>query len=287
MHDWVKQQQLLQRAGAWEARASSAEAANRGLEARLSTANEDRRATESRLADVTKQRDRLVARVKILDRNLGTARKAAGAPGEPPAQTGEGADGAEGPVGERGAGGGGGAMPPVSGTFLTACGRGMPRRRHAPARCGPCPRASWTGWPCWPVASGRRSRWTLWRPTGPGWVPPTRTCAGSTPPPHRLTSAAIQPSFAEAVVEQSSQGSANWSSAPRGGGGVAHPLTLGPPLPSNLHGCYLYIFMYEYMYKYTPPPGMGSLTDIWGTPPTLCEIFFGTVCISIGVSCAH
>ena len=39
--------------GAWNARAISAEAANRDLEARLSKANEDRRAAESRLADVT------------------------------------------------------------------------------------------------------------------------------------------------------------------------------------------------------------------------------------------
>ena len=62
----------------------------------------------------------------------------------------------------------------------------------------------------------------------------------------------MDPSFAEAVVEQSSEGSASLSSAP-GGGGVARLLTSGPPVPSNLHGCYLYIFIYEYMYKYTAP----------------------------------
>ena len=39
LHEWVEQQQQLQRAGAWEARAISAEAANRDLEARLSRAN--------------------------------------------------------------------------------------------------------------------------------------------------------------------------------------------------------------------------------------------------------
>ena len=80
----------------------------------------------------------------------------------------------------------------------------------------------------------------------------------------------MDPSFAEAVVEHSSQCSASRSSAPGGGGGgVAHPLTSGPHVPSNLHECYLYIFMYAYMYKYTAPPplGMGSLTDMWGTPP--------------------
>ena len=37
-------------------------------------------------------------------------------------------------------------------------------------------------------------------------------------PPHRLTSAAMDPSFVEAVAEQSSQGSASRSSAPGGGG---------------------------------------------------------------------
>ena len=57
-----------------------------------------------------------------------------------------------------------------------------------------------------------------------------------------------------------------------GGGCVSHPLTSGPPVPSNLHECYL-----------PPPPGMGSLTGLWGTPPPLCEIFYSTVCILFGV----
>ena len=89
VHEWVEQQQPLQRMGAWEARVIRAEAANRDLEARLSKANEDKRATESRLADATKQRDPLVTGVKSLERDLGTARKAAEA-AKPPAQTGEG-----------------------------------------------------------------------------------------------------------------------------------------------------------------------------------------------------
>ena len=121
----------MQRAGAWEARAISAEAANRDLEARLSRANEDRRAAESRLAAATKERDRLVTRVKFLERDLGTARKAAGAPAKPPAQTGEGAEGAEGPPVERaGAGGGQCRRCPVSsgrGAGLACPGRGMRR----------------------------------------------------------------------------------------------------------------------------------------------------------------
>ena len=85
VQEWVEQQQLLQLAGAWEARAINAEAANRDLEARLSRANEDRRAAKLRLEDVTRERDRLVTRVKTLEHDLGTARKAAGAPARPPA----------------------------------------------------------------------------------------------------------------------------------------------------------------------------------------------------------
>ena len=70
----------------------------------------------------------------------------------------------------------------------------------------------------------------------------------STPPPHRLTAAAMDANFAEAA-EQSSQGSSGWISAPGGGGGaVTLPLTSGPRVTSNLHECYLYIFIYEYLY---------------------------------------
>ena len=72
VHEWVKQQ----RAGAWEARAISAEAANRDLEARLSGPNEDRRGAESRLANVTKQHDQLATKVKTPERDLETLRKA-------------------------------------------------------------------------------------------------------------------------------------------------------------------------------------------------------------------
>ena len=50
-------------------------------------------------------------------------------------------------------------------------------------------------------------------------------------PPHRLTSAATDPSFVEAVAEQSSQGSASRSYAPRGGGGRSSPFRLGTTCP--------------------------------------------------------
>ena len=42
-------------------------------------------------------------------------------------------------------------------------------------------------------------------------------------PPHRLTSAAMDPSFVEAMAEQSSQGTASRSSAPGGGGVRTYP----------------------------------------------------------------
>ena len=61
------------------------EAANRHLEACMSRANEERRSAETRLADLTNERDRLAARVQTAERDLGTARKAAGALAKPPA----------------------------------------------------------------------------------------------------------------------------------------------------------------------------------------------------------
>ena len=86
----------------------------------------------------------------------------------------------------------------------------------------------------------------------------------------------MDPCFAEAVVERSSQGSASRSCAlGGGGGGVAHPLTRGPRVPSDLHGCYLYIFIYEYMYKYTaPPPPMHGQFDrhVGYSPPHLSKL---------------
>ena len=50
-------------------------------------------------------------------------------------------------------------------------------------------------------------------------------------PPHRLTSAGMDPSFVEAMVEQSSQGSASRSCAPGGGGGRSSPLNFGTTCP--------------------------------------------------------
>ena len=92
VQEWVDQQ----RAGAWEARAISAEAANRDLEACLSRAKEDRRDCESRLADVTKERDRLATKVKTLQRDVVTVHGAKPAP--QPAEAVERAEGAEAPA---------------------------------------------------------------------------------------------------------------------------------------------------------------------------------------------
>ena len=201
----------------------SAEAAYRDLEARMSRANDDKRAAETRLADLTKERDRLAARVKTLGRDLGTARKAAGAPAKPPAQTGEGAEGAEGPTVERG--GGGGAILPVSRTFWPARRPGMPRLRQRPARC-PLSRPV-SGWPCWQKA--RQSRWQPWRPTWPRSLPPTSTWAGSTPP------------TASRQRRWTPLSSRRWSKAPRallarallqgGGGGRSSPFNFGTTCP--------------------------------------------------------
>ena len=130
VQEWVDQQ----RAGAWEARAISAEAANRDLEARL-------RDCKSRLADVTRERDRLATKVKTLERDVATLRKAK--PAAQPPDAVERAEGAEAPAPPRVTGGG--PVLPVSGTSWPAHRPGMPRPRHAPARCPQCPPAC--GWP--------------------------------------------------------------------------------------------------------------------------------------------
>ena len=111
VQEWVDQQ----RAGAWEARAISAEAADRDLEARLSRAKEDRRDCESRLADVIKERDRLATKVRTLERDVATLRKAK--PAAQPAEAVERAEGAEAPRGTDMWG----TPPPLCQIFLQHC----------------------------------------------------------------------------------------------------------------------------------------------------------------------
>ena len=206
VQEWVDQQ----RTGAREARANSAEAANRDLEARLSRANEDRRDCESRLADVTKERDWLATKVKTLERDVATLRRAK--PAAQPAEAVERAEGAEAPApqGDKGGASAAGVRYLLAGA----------QAWHAQAEaCAGQMSAVSTG-----LRIGHDGRWQAGRCGERGPRRPQGDCrnGGSAPavPPHRLTSAAMDPSFVEAVAEQSSQGSASRSSAPGGGGGV-------------------------------------------------------------------
>ena len=135
--EWVEEQQ--QQRATLEIRAIRAEAAQRDLEARVSKANEDRRAAETELASVCRDKHCLAARVRTLERDLATARKAIG--GMPPGQTGEGEP--ESPAAERGWGR---PIPPAFVTCWPGCKHGMCRLRQRRDRCQPSPRAS--GWPC-------------------------------------------------------------------------------------------------------------------------------------------
>ena len=180
----------------------------------MSRANEDRRAAESRLADVTTERDRLVARVKTLERDLGTACKAAGAPAKPPAQVGEGAEGAEAPPGVRAGGG-----PSAAGVRYLLAGA---HAWHAQAEaCAGQMSAVSTGL--------RMAHVDTVAPDAPrvstALEDPRRQY-----PLHRLTLAAMGPSFVAAVMEQSSHGSASRSSA-QGGAGRSSPFNFGTTCP--------------------------------------------------------
>ena len=188
VQEWVDQQ----RAGAWEARPISAKAANRDLEARMSRANEDRRDSESRLADLTKERDRLATKVKTLERDVATLRKA-----KPAAQPAEAVERAKGV------------------RYLLAGAQAW----HAQAEaCAGQMSAVSTGLRMAMLGSGQQVDVDSVAPDAPK-VTAAMEEVRRQYPPHRLTSVAMDPSFVEAVGEQSSQGSASRSSAP--GGGVA------------------------------------------------------------------
>ena len=90
-------------------------------------------------------------------------------------------------------------------------------------------------------------------------------------PPHGLTLAAMDASFVEAV-EQSSQGSAGLSSAPGEGGGVAHPLTSGPPFLltcTDVNCTFLYMNICTCKYCLQPPPPLHGLFERHVGSPTL------------------
>ena len=215
VQEWVDQQ----RAGAWEARAISAEAANRDLEARLSRANEDRRDSESRLADVTKERERLAAKVKTLERDVATLRKAK--PAAQPSEAVERAEGAEAPPGDKGGGSAAGVRYLLAGA----------QAWHAQAEaCAGHMSAVSTGLRMAMLGSGQQVDVDSPAPDAPK-VTAAMEEVRRQYPPHRLTSAAMDPSFVEAVGEQSSQGSASRSSAPGGGGVRSSPVTLRTTCP--------------------------------------------------------
>ena len=203
-----------QRAGAWEARAISAEAANRDLEARLPRANEDRRDYESRLADVTKERDRLPTNLKTLERDVATLRRAK--PAAQPAEAVERAEGAEAPAppGDKGGASAAGVRYLLAGA----------QAWHAQAEaCAGQMSAVSTGLRMAMMARGTQVDVDSVAPDAPKVTAATEEVRRQYPPPHRLTSAAMDPSFVEVVAEQSSQGSARRSSAPGGGGVRRYP----------------------------------------------------------------
>ena len=197
----------------------SAEAANRDLEARLSRANEDRRDSESRLADVTKERDRLAAKVKTLERDVATLCKAK--PAAQPAEAVERAEGAEAPPGDKGGASAAGVRYLLAGA----------QAWHAQAEaCAGQMSAVSTSLRMAMLGSGQQVDMDSVAPDAPK-VTAAMEEVRRQYPPHRLTPAAMDPSFVEAVGEQSSQGSASWSSAPGGGGVRSSPFTLRTTRP--------------------------------------------------------
>ena len=209
---------------------NSAEAANHDLEVRLPRANVDRRAAKTQLADLTKETDRLAARVKTLERDLGTVRKAAGAPEKPPAQTGEGAECADGPTVERA-----GGPRPAGVRYLLVVAQAW--HAQAQAAAGQMS-AVLTGLRMAMLASGHSVEVDTVAPdmakvpadhedVGRPYPPPPP------PPPHG--------SGDRRLFRRGGAAELPWLRWPelcfRRGEGLAHPLTSGSPVPSNLHGC--------------------------------------------------
>ena len=271
MQEWVDKQ----RAGPWEARAISAEAANRDLEACLSRVHEDRRDCELRLADVTKERDRLATKVRTLERDVATLGKAK--PAAQPAEAVERAEGAEAPAppGDRGGGSAAGVR------YLLAGAQAW--HAHAEACAGQMSAVS-TGLRMAMMASGQQVDVDSVAPDAPK-VTAAMEEVRRQYPPHRLTLAAMDPSFVEAVAEQSSQGTASRSSAPGGGVRRYPPEHLSfltttnviLPLPPK-HG------QFDRYVGYLPPTVRNFLQHClyinWGTVcPLTCLRFFLRNCL--------
>ena len=162
---------------------------------------------ESRLADVTKERDRLATKVRTPERDVATLRRAK--PAAQPAEAVERAEGAEAPAppGDRGGASAAGVRYLLAGA----------QAWHAQAEaCAGQMSAVSTGLRMAMLGSGQQIDVDSVAPDAPK-VTAAMEEVRRQYPPHRLTSAAMDPSFVEAVAEQSSQGSASRSSAPVGG----------------------------------------------------------------------
>ena len=205
----------------------------------------DRRAAETKLAVVRRDKDRLASRVKTLERDLATARKATG--GRPLGQTGGGEP--ESPTAERGVG----APNPAGVRYLLAGSQAWHAQGEAAA--GQMSAVA-TGLRMALKTSGQAVQVTHVAPDL-AWVTAAHEELGRQYPPplpHGSGDGCRIRRGGRAELP-----GLRWPElCSRGVGPVALPLTSGPPVPSNLHGCYLYIFVYEYMYMQvlpaTPPP---------------------------------
>ena len=145
--------------------------------------------------------------MKTLERDVATLRKAKAA--AQPAEAVERGEGAEAPPGDKGGG------SAVGVRYLLAGAQAW----HAEAEaCAGQMSAVSTGLRMAMMVSGQQVDVDSVTPNAPK-VTAAMEEVRRQYPPHRLTSAAMDPSFVEAVGEQSSQGSASRSSAPGGGGG--------------------------------------------------------------------
>ena len=150
---------------------------------------------------------------------VGGRHQGAGPPGppgkaKPLAQAGEGPEGDEAPPGDRAGGGGGGQCRCV--WYLLAGAQALHVQAEA---CASQMSAVSTGLRMAMMASGQQADADSVAPNAPRVSAALEEVRWQYPQPNCLTSAAMDPSFVEAVAKQSSEGSASRSSAPRGGGG--------------------------------------------------------------------
>ena len=120
-----------------------------------------------------RDKERLTAKVKTLEREAAERARAPGGRAPGPRAEGE----ADGLTAERGGGGGGRPTPPALGSSWTGRRHGMRRLRRRRDKCGLSPLAC--AGPC--CRATRRSRLRRWRPTWPRSLLPTHS---SPPPPH-------------------------------------------------------------------------------------------------------